>query len=65
MDALYNAASTYAWSVRESGDESCQMALDSLRHCLRRLGARWRNAAEYLRILEAQEFTFAMGGASS
>jgi hypothetical protein len=55
MDALYSAASNYAWIVRESGDESSQMALESLRHCLRRLGGRWRSAAEYLRILEAQE----------
>jgi hypothetical protein len=31
---------------------------------LRKLGARWRNAAEYLRILEAQEFSYAIGGAS-
>jgi hypothetical protein len=63
MDALYGAASNFAWMVRESGDESSQMALDSLRRCLSRLGPRWRNAAEYLRILEAQEFTYAVGGA--
>lgn len=65
MDALYSAASTYAWMVRENGDEGCQMALDSMRHSLRRLGNRWRSAAEYLRILEAQEFTYAVGSAGS
>jgi len=65
MDALYSAAANYAWMVRESGDESCQMALESIRHCLRRLGSRWRNAAEYLRLLEAREFTYAVGSAGS
>jgi hypothetical protein len=65
MDALYSAASNYAWTVRESGDQRSQMALDSIRHFLRRLGSRWRNAAEYLRILEAREFTYAVGGAGT
>ena len=65
MDALYSAASNYAWMVRESGDETSQMALESLRHCLRRLGVRWRSAAEYLRILEAQEFQYAIGSGVS
>ncbi|KAM3085410.1 hypothetical protein ACMFMG_002488 [Clarireedia jacksonii] len=64
MDALYSAASNYAWLVRESGDQQYQAALDSIRICLRRLGSRWRNAAEYLRILEAQEFTYAVGSAN-
>ena len=65
MGAMYKAASNYAWLVRENGDESSQIALESIRHCLRRLGSRWRNAAEYLRILEAQEFTYAVGSAGS
>lgn len=65
MDALYSAASNYAWWVRESGDQRSQMALDSIRHFLRRLGSRWRNAAEYLRILEAREFTYAVGSAGT
>lgn len=65
MDALYCAASNHAWWVRENGDEASQLALDGLRNCLRRLGTRWRNAAEYLRILEAQEFTYAIGGAGT
>jgi hypothetical protein len=65
MDSLYSAAANFAWLVRESGDESSQMALDSLRQCLRRLGTRWRNAAEYARLLEAQEFQYAVGSAGS
>jgi hypothetical protein len=60
MDALYAAAANFAWLVRESGAENCQIALESIRHCLRRLSGRWRCAAEYLRILEAQEFTYAI-----
>jgi hypothetical protein len=63
MDALYAGAANFAWLVRESGAEDCQLALESIRHCLRRLGGRWRCAAEYLRILEAQEFTYAIAGA--
>ena len=59
MDALYSAAAHYAWMVRESGDEAYQNALDSLRNTMRKLGVRWRSAAEYLRILEAQVSTFA------
>lgn len=65
MGALYSAASNYAWMVRESGDENCQRSLDSLRHSLRRLGIRWRCAAEYLRILEGQEFIYAVGTVAS
>lgn len=65
MDALYSAASTFAWSVRESGDPNSQQGLDSIRNSLRRLGSRWRNAAEYVRILEAREFSYAVGSAGS
>jgi len=65
MDSLYSAAANFAWLVRESGDENSQMALDSLRRTLSRLGTRWRNAAEYARLLEAQEFQYAVGSAGS
>jgi hypothetical protein len=65
MDSIYAAAANFAWLVRETGDENYQMALDSLRGCLRRFSSRWRNAGEYLRILEAKEFTYALGSASS
>ena len=64
MDALYSAAANCAWMVRESGDEVYQNALDAIRICLRKLETRWRNAAEYARILEAQEFSYAVGSAS-
>jgi len=65
MAPLYAAAANFAWLVRESGDENSQMALDALRRTLSRLGTRWRNAAEYARILEAQEFQYAVGSAGS
>ncbi|XMA18390.1 hypothetical protein WAI453_011181 [Rhynchosporium graminicola] len=65
MDALYSAAAHFAWMVRESGDETCQNALDTLRNTMRKLSVRWRSAAEYLRLLEAQEFTYAVGSAGS
>jgi len=60
MDSLYSAASYHAWQVRENSDQNSQMALDTIRHSLQRLGTRWRNAAEYLRFLEAQEFHYAV-----
>ncbi|TVY90069.1 Depudecin biosynthesis cluster-specific transcription activator [Lachnellula willkommii] len=65
MAPLYAAAANFAWLVQESGDENSQMALDALRRTLSRLGTRWRNAAEYARILEAQEFQYAVGSAGS
>jgi hypothetical protein len=63
MDSLYAAAANFAWLVRESGADECQIALESIRHCLRKLGSRWRCAAEYLIFLEAQEFTYALSTA--
>lgn len=56
MDSLYSAAASSAWLVRESGDNEHQLTLDTIRHCLRRLGSRWRNAEQYTRLLDAQEF---------
>jgi hypothetical protein len=38
MDSFYAAAANFAWLVRESGEESYQIGLDTIRHCLRRLG---------------------------
>jgi len=61
MDSLYAAAANFAWDVRESGNENSQESLDNIRQCLRRFGGRWRSPQEYLRILEAQEFTYAVG----
>lgn len=51
VDSFYNAAANYAWLVRESGDESYQNCLESIRHCLRRLGGRWRCAAVRIQSL--------------
>jgi hypothetical protein len=65
MDSIYAAASHCAWMVRESGDESSQIALGTFRHVLGKLGSRWRNAAEYQRILEGREFMAAVEGAGS
>jgi hypothetical protein len=61
MDSLYNAAGNYAWMVRESGDAECEVAYNSIRNHLNRFGLRWRNAAEYVRLLDAQHFQHAMG----
>lgn len=55
MDCLYAAATHFAGLIREDGDAEGGQALDSLRQCLKKLGTQWRNAKEYLRILEAQE----------
>jgi hypothetical protein len=60
MDAIYSAAAQFAWLVRESGDQDRLDKLNILRSCMKRFGGRWHNAAEYLRILEAQEFTYAV-----
>lgn len=65
MDALYASAANFAWIVRESGDETSQIGLESIRGCLRRLASRYRAADQYLRILEAQEFTYAVGSAGA
>jgi len=65
MDALYSGGANFAWVVRESGDESSQIALESIRHCLMRLGGRWRSALEYSRVLDAQEFTYAIGAGAA
>jgi len=63
LDALYCGATNYAWDVRESGNANSEESLDAIRQCLRRFTSRWRAAQEYLRILEAQEFAFAVNGA--
>ena len=64
MDAIYCAATHFAWLVRENGAEDNKEKLEVLRACLKRFGGRWHNAAEYLRILEAQEFTYDVSAAS-
>lgn len=61
MDTLYSAAADYAWRMAETTNETQarQEGLEVIRHCLQRLGSRFRNGAEFLRILEAQEFSLA------
>ena len=61
LDALNSGASNFAWDVRESGNASSEDGLGVIRECLRLFTGRWRVAGEYLRILEAQEFTYAVG----
>ncbi|KZL70576.1 fungal specific transcription factor domain-containing protein [Colletotrichum incanum] len=60
LDALYGAASTLAWLVREEGSVQYEGGLNSIKRCLERLGVRWRLAGEYGRMLEQQEFAFMM-----
>lgn len=59
METLYTAGAHFAWDVRESGNESSQESLDSIRQSLGRFSDKWKCSEAYLRILEAQEFTYA------
>lgn len=63
LDAFYSGASNFAWDVRESGNQSSEEGLGVIREALRGFTNRWRVAGEYLRVLEAQEFTYAVGHA--
>lgn len=68
MDALYSAAVYFAWLMQNGDDEAAHADLESIRQFLTRFSSRWRNAAEYSRILEAklvQDFSYAVGGATS
>ncbi|KAH8648029.1 hypothetical protein BGZ60DRAFT_391025 [Tricladium varicosporioides] len=60
MGCLYAAATNFAWFVREKGAREYQNALEDLRVALRKYSARWRNAAEYVRLLDGQEFSYAV-----
>ncbi|KAA8575522.1 hypothetical protein MFRU_002g00320 [Monilinia fructicola] len=67
MDSLWAAGQHYMWVWKESRDAQSQVALESIRNCLRKFQTRWRNAAEYLRIFDGQEFsqfTSGLGSAS-
>lgn len=59
METLYTAGANFAWDVRESGNESAQESLDFMRQNLERFSDKWKSSQAYLRILEAQEFTYA------
>ncbi|EDO03450.1 hypothetical protein SS1G_05931 [Sclerotinia sclerotiorum 1980 UF-70] len=66
MDSLWAAGQHYMWAWKESRNPQSQEALEIIRNCLRRFQTRWRNAAEYLRIFDGQEFgqfTSALGSA--
>ncbi|KAL5346249.1 hypothetical protein ACLOAV_008517 [Pseudogymnoascus australis] len=60
METLYTAGANFAWDVRETGNESSQESLDSIRQNLGRFVGKWKSSQAYLRILEAQEFTYAV-----
>lgn len=60
LETLYTAGANFAWDVRETGNESSQESLDSIRQNLGRFGGKWKSSQAYLRILEAQEFTYAV-----
>lgn len=60
LDALYGAANTLAWLVREEGSAECEEAVAVIKQCLVKLGSRWRLAGEYLRMLEEQAFAYTM-----
>ncbi|GKT91908.1 fungal specific transcription factor domain-containing protein [Colletotrichum tofieldiae] len=60
LDALYGAAGTLAWLIREEGSVQHEDGLNSIKRCLERLGGRWRLAGEYGRMLEQQEFALMM-----
>ncbi|KAL0935125.1 fungal specific transcription factor domain-containing protein [Colletotrichum truncatum] len=60
LDALYGAANTLAWLAREEGSAECEEAVENIKRCLSRLGARWRLAVEYGRMLEEQAFAYMM-----
>ena len=56
MNALYQAAGTYAWYARENGSESYLGALQKIRDVMALLGPRWRVADDYLELLKDTEF---------
>ncbi|KAK1492274.1 fungal specific transcription factor domain-containing protein [Colletotrichum cuscutae] len=60
LDALYGAANTLAWLLREEGTLECEEEMNVIKRCLERLGSRWRLAGEYGRMLEQQDFAMMM-----
>lgn len=56
LNALYQAAGTYAWYARENGSEDHMSALGRLREVLALLAPRWRAAYDYLELLENTEY---------
>ncbi|KAK1994849.1 hypothetical protein LX36DRAFT_583601, partial [Colletotrichum falcatum] len=60
LDALYGAAATLAWLVREEGPARHADGFAAIKRCLERLGVRWRLAAEYARMLDHQDLAYMM-----
>ncbi|KAF6814743.1 fungal specific transcription factor domain-containing protein [Colletotrichum plurivorum] len=60
LDALYGAANTLAWLVRENGSQESVEAFASINRCLEKLGQRWRLAGEYVRMLGQQHLAYMM-----
>ncbi|KAH9997183.1 fungal-specific transcription factor domain-containing protein [Xylariaceae sp. FL0662B] len=61
LDAVYAAAAAFASTWKESADPVAERSLQSTKKCLARLAARWRLAAEYLKLLEHHEMNVLMG----
>ena len=61
LNALYQAAGTYAWYARENGSESHLASLNKLREVMRLLEPRWQVASEYLALLKGTETQYAGG----
>ncbi|KAI9836990.1 MAG: hypothetical protein M1819_000639 [Sarea resinae] len=59
-DCLYQAAANYAWLVRETHNSENAEALNEIKATLAVIDRRWRVAGEYIKILEANEFTYAV-----
>lgn len=55
VDGIYAGSLTLTRLHRGNREESYQASLGPLRQCLRKLGTRWRIAADYLRILETHD----------
>lgn len=55
-DALYMAATTYAWLAHESGSTEDISKYHSLREVLQQMNARWAAAGEYLKALDATKY---------
>ena len=52
LDALYMAATTYAWLVHETGSHDYATSYHSIREVLRTMDQRWAAAGEYLKALD-------------
>ena len=51
-DALYMAATTYAWLAHESGSPNLTASYHAIRDVLTQMNQRWAVAGEYLKALD-------------